>query len=264
MKSKNAGQKILLFIIGIYLLFPLFITFVYSIFTEWSGILPSGLTFQNYLQLLSSSEFWISLLRSVLISIVPIVICTFIILLAMYTVILYLPGFDKIMKILCTIPYAIQGVVLPISVLSLYADAPAPFSNRIFMLVSTYCIVVLPYMYQGIRNSLFAIQAPKLVEAAQMLGASRFYAFFRIIVPNVIGGVKVSAMLSLAIVFGDFTIINTLAGNYYPTAQMYMYEIMKKSGQKTSAIIILLFLVTLLISSSVFINKKRGDKGEED
>lgn len=261
MKSKKWAKKIILFVIAFLLLFPLVVTLIYSFFTEWMDILPKGFTMRSYQELFSDSLFWASMLRTVIIAIVPIVLCTVIILLAMYVVILYLPGIEKIIQIFCTIPYALQGVILPISIIALYANAPEPFSNRLFMLVSTYCIVVLPYIYQGIRNNLYAIQAPKLIEAAQMLGASRFYAFFRIIVPNIMSGVTVSAMLAMAIVFGDFTVINTMAGNYFQTSQIYLFAAMKQSSQKASAIIIILFVVTLLISASVFLmNKNQGKR----
>lgn len=251
--SKKAGAKIAIAVIGIYLLFPLAITFLYSVFNEWMAVLPTGFTLRAYHEILSDPAFWEAIGRTIVISIFPIVICTVFVLLAMYVVVVYHPKLDKIMKTLCTVPYAIQGVILPICVLSLYAAAPEPFSNRIFMLVSTYCIVVLPYIYQGIRNNLNGVHAPRLIEAAQMLGASKFYAFFKVVVPNIVSGVTVSAMLAMAIVFGDFVVINTVAGNYFPTAQMYLYDVMKKSGQKTCAIIIILFLVTLFISAGVFL-----------
>ena len=120
------------------------------------------------------------------------------------------------------------------------------------MLVCTYCIVVLPYIYQGVRNNLNGVHAPRLLEAAQMLGAGKFYAFWKIILPNITSGILVSAMLALSIVFGDFVIINTLAGNYFPTGQMYLYSAMRQSGQQASAVIVVLFVVTLLISLGVF------------
>lgn len=250
--GKKRGSSELLWVIGIYLLFPLLLTFIYSLFTEWITILPKGFTLNAYLELFRDSYFWSCVGRTVLISVVPIVICTIVVLLAMYVVVVYLPKLDSIMKVICTIPYAIQGVILPISVLGLYVNAPEPFSNRVFMLVCTYCIVVLPYIYQGVRNNLNAVHAPRLLEAAQMLGAGRFYAFWNIILPNIASGVMVSTMLALSIVFGDFVIINTLAGNYFPTGQMYLYAVMKQSGQKASAVIVLLFIVTLLISLAVF------------
>lgn len=262
-EKKNTGSKLLMGLIGCYLLFPLAITFLYSVFSEWMDVLPVGFTLRAYVQIFSDKAFWQSIGRTILISVLPIVLCTVFVLLAMYVVVVYHPGLDRVIKTLCTIPYAIQGVILPICVLSLYAGAPEPFSNRIFLLVSTYCIVVLPYIYQGIRNNLNGVHAPRLIEAAQMLGAGKFYAFFRVVVPNIMGGVTVSAMLAMAIVFGDFVVINTLAGNYFPTAQMYLYDVMKKSGQKTCAIIVILFLVTLLISAWVFLQDKSGKDRKE-
>ena len=100
-----------------------------------------------------------------------------------------------------------------------------------FMLVATYMVVILPYVYQGIRNNLNGVGAPRLIEAAQMLGASKFYAFFRVVIPNIMSGVTISAMLAMAIVFGDFVIINTLAGGQFMTAQMYLYDVMKNPGR---------------------------------
>lgn len=250
-RKRNYGFFILL-IVGIYLLLPLLITFIYSLFRGWMEILPSGFTLKAYGEIFSDSSFWLSVGRTILISILPIVLCTAAVLLAMYVVIVYCPFLDRYMKLFCTAPYALQGVILPISVLALYANAPGFFSNRIFMLTSTYCIVVLPYVYQGIRNNLNGINALRLIEAAQMLGAGTCYAFFRIVVPNIVNGVVISAMLAMAIVFGDFVVINTLAGSYFPTAQMYLYQVMKQSSQKASAVIVVLFCITLLISAFVF------------
>lgn len=253
MRKRRTLYLVILAVLAVFLLFPLLAILLYSLFSDWTGVLPSGFTFDAYREIFSDMGFWAAVFRSVLISVVPVLICTAVVLLAMYVVVIYLPGFEKMMQILCTIPYAIQGIILPISILTLYADAPDPLSNRIFMLISVYCIVILPYIYQGIQNSLYAIQATKLIEASELLGAGKLYAFFKVIVPNIMGGIKVSSMLALAIIFADFTIVNVLAGNYYPTAQMYLYETMKKSGQKSSVIIMTLFCVTLILSGSVFI-----------
>ncbi|MGM9936543.1 MAG: ABC transporter permease [Candidatus Ornithomonoglobus sp.] len=259
-KTGKKGQGLILWVIGIYLIFPLFLIALYSLFTEWIEVIPNGFSLNGYTELFGDVYFWQCMLRTLLISVVPIAICTVVVLLAMYVVVVYMPKLDKVIKTICTIPYAIQGVILPISVLGLYVNAPAPFSNRVFMLTSTYCIVILPYIYQGVRNSLNAVHAPRLIEAAQMLGAGRFYAFWKIILPNITNGVMISAMLALSIVFGDFVIINTLAGNYFPTAQMYLYAVMRASGQRSSAVVVVLFVVTLLISLGVFSLQKEKNK----
>ena len=64
-------------------------------------------------------------------------------------------------------------------------------------------------------------------------------------------------MLSMAIIFGDFAIVNTLAGSHYQTAQVYLQKMLFQSGQLSSATIMILFLCTLIISLMVFLIKKR-------
>ena len=261
--KKNRSSLFIIITVSLYLVLPIAFTFLYSIFTEWNEVLPKGITFRYYIEVLTSSQFLLSLLRTIIISILPIFLCSIIILLVMYVVIVYAPKYDKYVQILCTIPYALQGVIIAISVLSLYANAPQPFSNRLLMLTGTYCILILPYMYQGIRNSLFSVNARGLIEAAQILGASKFYSFFAVIVPNILSGITISALLSASIIFGDFIIVNIIGGNYYVTSQMYLYKTMFRSGQLTSAVSIILFMVTLLIAAGVYRIKNRNPKHKE-
>lgn len=262
-KGENKLNYLIMTMVGIYLALPLVTLFLYSLSVEWSSILPEGLTFRYYQEIFQNTAFLTSILRSILISVIPVVVTTILILLVMYVVILYHPRMDKYLQILCTIPYAIQGVILAIGVLSLYADSPRPLSNRTLMLSATYCIVILPYLYQGIRNSLFSVNAPRLVEAARILGASRLYAYFGIIVPNILSGITVSALLGSAIVFGDFVVIKIIGANYFETSQMYLYRALSQSGQKTSAIVVILFTVTLILSASVLFIGKKGTILEE-
>lgn len=261
MKSNESKYTpIIIWFFIVYLLLPLFCTFVYSFFTEWMDVLPHGFTLKFYSEIFHDPVFWRALIRTIIISIIPVLLTAAMVLLAMYAIVVYVPALDKYMQILCTIPYAIQGVILPVSVISLYAGAPKPFSNRVVMLALTYCIVILPYMYRGIKNSLAGVNARVQLEAAQMLGADKFYAFFRIVVPCMLSGVVISSMLSLALIFGDFVIVNTIGGSYYQTAQMYLFKKMFVSGQATSAIVVVLFAVTFVISGTVFIMRSRGLK----
>ncbi len=263
MKAKKSSA-VFRGIVCVYLAAPLILTFLYSVFSRWDDILPSGLTFQFYRQLFSDSRFLTDLLRTVIISILPILLCTGIVLLAMYVVVVHLPMLDRAMQTLCMIPYAIQGIILAVSILSLYVDAPEPFSNRIFMLTAAYSVMILPYMYQSVKNNLTAVNAAQLLESAEILGAGRLYAFFRIIVPNILSGVVISMMLSASMVFGDFVIVNTIGGSYFETAQMYLYKTLAQSGQLSSALIVILFVTTLLISAGVIgLKNKNKKKGSE-
>ncbi len=258
--KRKVSSKVTLIIIALYLMLPLVLTFLYSIFKEWNQVLPRGLTFKYYKDILTDGYFLASVARTLIVSVIPFVICTIVVLLALYVIVVYHPAWDSYMQMLCNIPYAIQGIILAISVLSLYVNAPGPFSNRFVMVILTYCIVILPYIYRGLKNSLDAINANRLIEAAQMLGANKFYAFFAVIVPNIISGISIVAMLSIAIVFGDFAIVNIIGGSYYQTAQMYLYRKLQQSGQASSVIIVVLFGLTLILSWIVMMMNKVSKK----
>lgn len=260
-KKIRIGAPTIIVLISLYLILPLALTFFYSIFTEWNDILPKGFTLKYYGQIFSDGVFIQALGRTLLISIFPILITGAIILLAMYVIVVHNPKLERYVQLLCMIPYALQGIILSTSIISLYVGTGSFLSNRILLLTGAYCVITLPYMYQGIRNSLTGVDALSLIEAAQVLGVSKLYAFFRIIVPNIIPGITVSAMLSMAMIFGDFAIVNTLAGSHYETAQVYLQKKLFQSGQLSSATIMVLFLCTLGISLLVFFIKRK-DKSE--
>lgn len=261
--KKNGSSKGIILLICFYLALPLVLTFLYSVFTEWNKLLPSGITFKYYKQVLLDGNFILSVVRTLMVSTIPFVLCTTVVLLALYVIVVYHPELDKYMQMLCNIPYAIQGIILAISVLSLYVNAPEPLSNRFVMLILTYCIVILPYIYRGLKNSLDSINANRLIEAAQMLGANKFYAFFVVVVPNILSGISIVAMLSIGIVFGDFAIVNIIGGSYYQTAQMYLYKKLFQSGQASSVIIVVMFGLTLIISGVVNRMNKKSKHNRE-
>lgn len=152
------------------------------------------------------------------------------------------------MQFICMIPYALQGVILSISVISLYSTSESILSNRILMLFGAYSILVLPYIYQGIRNCMNSIDAKMLLEAAQMLGCNKFIAYIKIILPNIIFGLLISALLAESIVFGDFVLANNITGNNYQNVQVYLNKKMFTSSGLSSAIVVVIFFVVFAIT----------------
>ena len=158
------------------------------------------------------------------------------------------------------VPNSLKGVIIAIPVLALYAGTPTIFSNRMVMLVCIYSISILPFVYQGIRNNLHGINVTQLLEAAEILGAGKLYAFVRIVLPSMLSGILVSSLLALSTVFGDFAIIKIIAGNKFETVQMLLYNSRVIVLQYQCVIVIIMFTATLVISQTVFRfqNKKRG------
>lgn len=74
MTGKKWISKIIIIVLSIYLLIPFLATFIYSLSTEWTSILPTGFTLRNYQELFSDSEFWLSVMRTLIICVVSVAV----------------------------------------------------------------------------------------------------------------------------------------------------------------------------------------------
>lgn len=249
-RTSLAG-KLFLGIVSAYLLIPFVATLIYSLFVEWTDILPSGFTLRNYQELFTNSVFWASIGRTLVLCLVSVVITIVLILLAMYVVVAVNRKVAPVMQFLCMIPYALQGVILSIGIISLYTGTGTILSNRMVMLFGAYTILVLPYIYQGIRNALNSIDAGMLIQAAEMLGCGRFRAYVQVVLPNILSGILVSSLLAESIIFGDFVLANNIAGTNYQNIQVFLQANMDVSSGLSSAIVVVIFVVVALVTGVV-------------
>lgn len=257
MKKKNIGAPLIIILVLIYLLIPLVVSIIYSLFANWTGLVPVGFTVKNYVDLFTDSNFLGCLGRTVIICIFPIVATILMVLLALFVTTIYFPKLEKYVQIICMIPYTIQGVILSVSILSLYVGSSTFLNNRLVMLFGAYCIIILPYIYQGIKNGMNAVNMPMLLEAAEILGASKIYAFFKVIVPNILSAIIVSSLLAVGIIFGDYVLIRNLAGSSFPNLQIFLYQTMKSDSMKASAVFVVIMMLTFLITAVVLYLKSR-------
>lgn len=263
MNKKKTGPGIVMLIVMIYLLIPLAASVIYSFFEKWTGVLPEGFNPGNYAELFSDKAFIASIGRTLILCVVPIAITIVVILLALFVTTIYFPKLEKYVQIICMIPYTIQGVILSVSILSMYVKNKTFLSNRLVMLFGAYCIIILPYIYNGIRNGMRAVNMLTLIEAAEMLGASKIYAFFKVVVPNILSAIIVSSLLAVGIIFGDYVLVRNLAGSSFPNMQIFLYQTMKSSSVKSSAVFCIIMLVTFIITAIVLFIQSREGKGRQ-
>ena len=258
-KKKKLPYIILIFAV-IFLMLPFIATLVYSFTVGWTSLIPSDWTLKYWVQALTEPEIWPAIGRGLLISIPPILICNVVVILALYTAVIHYEWMEKIIQTICMIPNSLKGIIIAIPVLSLYAGSPSILGNRMVMLVCIYCISILPFVYQGIRNNLHGINVKQLIEAAEILGAGKLYAFCRIILPNMMAGILVSSLISLSSIFGDFTILRIIVGNRYETIQMLLYNSRLIVLQYQCVIVVITFVVTWILSQIIFKLQNRKKK----
>ena len=258
MKKRSRSAAVVMVLVLIWLLLPLAATLIYSLFEDWTGIVPRGFTLANYQKIFSDSAFLTSMYQTVIICVIPILITVLVILLALFAVTVYFPKLEKYVQLISMIPYTIQGVILSVSILVLYARSDSILGNRMVMLIGAYCIIILPHIYNGIRNGMRAVNMNMLLEAAEMLGDSRFRAFFRIIVPNILSGITVSSLLAVSLLFGDYVIIRNLSSTNVNNMQKFLYQAMKRSSTEASAVFVVIMMLTCAITAVVLAVQSRS------
>jgi putative spermidine/putrescine transport system permease protein len=123
-------------------------------------------------------------------------------------------------------------------------------------LTFVYVVLVLPYAYRSLDAGLAAIDAVTLSEAARTLGASWFTVIVRIVLPGIRSAVLAAAMITVALVLGEFTFASLLN---YDTLPVKIALLGKAEAQVSVAASLasILFALFLLITLS-FVGRRRG------
>ncbi|MDW0118585.1 ABC transporter permease subunit [Sporosarcina thermotolerans] len=263
-KRRHLGSFLILVVFGLYMIFPFASTFFYATSTEWSNtIIPSDFTFQWFVELVQDPNFVSAVLRSITLTLTTLAVVLVVMVPTVFLVYMYFPKVDNFMKGLVLMPFAIPGVILATGLLRMYSGAAIPMYS---VLVGGLFIGSLPFMYQGVRNSLDSIQSKKLMEAAEILGANRFTSFLKIILPNIRLGLLITTLLIFSGFFGEFVLTNLLIGGRYETIRIYMLRRMNENGHLASAVMVAYFILLILISlliTYITSSKRRTRKKEK-
>ena len=85
MKRKKKMPYVIITLASIFLLIPFAATLIYSFTIGWTKLFPAGWTFKYWIQAFTEPTLWPAILRGILISIPPILICNIVVILALYT-----------------------------------------------------------------------------------------------------------------------------------------------------------------------------------
>lgn len=250
--KKNRSSYFIILGLFIYLIIPLLFTFIYSVSTKWQNtLLPEGLTLAHYKSIFETPRYLQALSRTMLVAVLSILISFVLLVPVIYLGRVHYPWLERLMSKLILLPFAFQGVILAVGLLKIYSSGPVAISGTLYILIGAYFVVILPHMYQGIKNSIDSLDVKMLVEAASLMGASETYTFFKVLLPSLMKGVTVSVLLSFALLMGEFVLANMLAGGNYETVQVYLHWSRGVSGHYSSAIITGYFLIILIVTGGV-------------
>lgn len=266
MNIRRAGlaPRTFMLLLMTYLLLPLLATGLYAFAQDWQNtLLPRAWTLDWFGEMFKDIRFLEALWTSLYLCLISVVLSLVVMLPAVFVITIYFPRWESFMKGIVVLPYAVPGVVAAVGLIRTYSSGPFNIAGTAYLLVGAYFVVILPYMYQGIRNSLLTVSAVELLHAAELLGARRRTAFVNVILPNIWPGVMVSTLLSFSVLFGEFVLTNMLVGGHIQTIQVYLYQRVGESGHLASAIAISYFLFILVLSMVLMkLGQKMGGVGK--
>lgn len=169
------------------------------------------------------------------------------------------PKMRRVVEFISLLPLTIPAIVIVVGLARVYRDLSPFIGQGPLVLTFIYIVLVLPYAYRAIDASLRAIDVGTLAEAARGLGASWPKVFLLVVVPNIRQGLLSAAVLSIALVLGEFTISSLLA---YDTLQVIVAQIGLSNAAVSVAVSLaaLIFGMILLFIVSSLGGRRRREK----
>lgn len=237
------------FLIGaLYFIVPLTATFIFSL-QKQRGVL----SFAAYQTAFADAGFWQTFLFSTFIASLTIVASLLLVVPTAFWVNLKMPRWRPVVEFITLLPFVIPAIVLVFGIIKTYGKPLTLFGIPVlpsllntsfstnFVLVAAYTVLSLPYMYRATDNGLRAMDVRTLAEAAQSLGANWFIVLARVIVPNLRTALLSGALLTFAIVIGEFTIASFLAR---PMFGPYLQLLVRNRVYEPAALTIVAFGLT--------------------
>lgn len=155
------------------------------------------------------------------------------------------------------IPMVSSELVLGISLMLLFIAAKIP--TGMFTMILAHITFCVPYVILSVNPKLMQLD-DNLYEAAVDLGAKPWYAFKKVVLPELMPGIVNGLLIAFTMSIDDFVISFFTAGNGVTNLSMYVYATAKRLNPKINALSTVMFLVIMLL---LFVINKRTSKDDD-
>ncbi|WP_367948527.1 ABC transporter permease [Rathayibacter sp. VKM Ac-2857] len=157
-----------------------------------------------------------------------------------------LPRLRRVLELVCLLPLTVPAIVLVVGLAPVYSVITRLVGSAPWTLALAYGVLVLPYAYRAIAADLAGLDAITLSEAARSLGAGPFGVLTRVLLPNLRRGLVAAALITVAVVLGEYTIASLLSRT---TLQTGLVQVSKQDAYVAVifSLLSLLFAFALLL-----------------
>lgn len=216
-------------------------------------LLPPEYTLDNYRRLATQRDLWRPITNSVGMSAIATLANAVVCFAIAYVVVLSKAPGRRLVALVAALPWAIPATAIALGLAATF-DRTAPLQLRM-LLVGTFWILPLAYFIRNIPLVTSAIEGslrqmdPTLEDAARGLGASRWLALRRVILPAARPGLVAGTMLAAVAAVGEFVASVVLyTHSNRPISMEILAQVRSLSFGTAAAYSVLLIVLVLIIT----------------
>lgn len=234
------GRGIALFIAAAYFIIPFYAAMQFSLANN-----NGKFSLQPLTQIADAPGFLSALWLSTQLAVATMVIVMVLMVPTMIYVHLRMPRFRRVMEVITILPIVIPPIVL---IVGIDGVTPSWLKASQWLLALVYVVLAMPYVYRALDAGLGALDLKTLVEASRSLGSGWTTTILRVLVPNLRSALMSASVLTLALVFGEFTIAS-LDG--WQTVPVWIYLAPTDNPRINTLVAMMALLVTCIVLTAI-------------
>jgi sulfate transport system permease protein len=158
----------------------------------------------------------------------------------------------RVLDLLIDVPFALPTIVAGLVLLALYGSRSPlgiDVANTRYAIFMALAFVTLPFVVRTVQPVLETLERD-VEEAAASLGASRWTAFRRVILPSLVPAITAGAALSFARAISEYGSMGLLSGNLphkTEVASVRLYTYLENGNRAAASAVALILLVVALV-----------------
>jgi len=253
---KKFFERFYIAIILLFLYAPIAILIVLSFNASKSRAKWGGFTLNWYKELFQNEDIMSALTTTLIIALISSLVATILGTTAAIAINSMKKTPRTILMTITNIPMLNADIVTGISLMLIFVALK--FTLGFTSVLLSHITFNIPYVILSVMPKLKQL-SPNTFEAAQDLGASRVYAFFKVILPDIFPGVLSGFFLAFTMSLDDFVITHFTKGPEINTLSTKIYtEVRKGIKPEIYALSTLMFVTVLLLL--ILINRRGAEK----
>lgn len=266
-KKNGLFARVFTILIFLFLYVPIFVLIVFSFNNSKSRTVWSGFTTQWYVDLFNDSMIINSLYVTLWVSFLASLIATVIGTAAAIGFYSMKRRYRQTAMLVNNIPVTNPDIITGVSLMLLFVSISSVTGYRMGFgsLLLAHITFNIPYVILSVMPKLRQLNK-HVYEAAIDLGAKPLYAFWHVVLPEIMPGVINGAMIAFTMSIDDFVISYFTSGSSASaqTLAMTIYSMTRKRvSPKINALSTLLFLTVLILLIIINLRQASQQKAEE-